>query len=119
MSTDATGLPSPRAGAVSSGLDAGADAASSAGARTVRSLDDRLTLLSVRMTYVALSFFFACFYFGLIYLQLVNENGLWLPKGINHPSSFIGVAEAALILLAGLAYFWAQWTGLYRRDFGR
>jgi hypothetical protein len=119
MSTDATGLPSPGAAATSAGLDAATHAASAAGTRTVRNLDDRLTLLGVRMTYVALSFFFACFYFALIYLQLVNENGLWLPKGVNHPPSVIGVVETGLVLLAGIVYFWGQWAGLYARKLGR
>ena len=61
MSTDATGLPSPGAQIVGQSLDKAVETAATAGARSVRSLDDRLTLLSVRMTYVALSFFFACF----------------------------------------------------------
>jgi heme/copper-type cytochrome/quinol oxidase subunit 3 len=81
-------------------------------------LDNRLTMLAMRMTYIALSFFFACFYFAVFYLQLVNENALWLPAGINHPATALGVAETALVLLAGLAYFWGQWAGLYRRNFG-
>lgn len=119
MSTDATGLPSNAAGAANVGLEAATGVASATGTRSVRSLDDRLTVLGVRMTYVALSFFFACFYFAQVYLQLVNENGLWLPKGINHPATFIGVAEMALIEIAGLVYFWGQWAGLYKRNFGR
>jgi len=82
-------------------------------------MDDRLTLLGIRMTYVSLSFFFACFYFALFYLQLVNENGMWLPKGIDHPPTWIGVSETALVLVAGLIYFGGQWTGLYVRNFGR
>ena len=67
------------------------------------------------MTYIALSFFFACFYFAMFYLQLINQNGQWKPAGIDHPPSWMGVSETALILLAGLAYFWAQWGGLYAR----
>jgi hypothetical protein len=118
MSTDATGLPTNISGPVNAGLDTAADTVASAGARHIRGLDDRLTLLAVRMTYVALSFFFACFYFAQVYLQLVDENGLWLPKGIDHPATLIGVAEVVLILAAGLVYFWGQWGGLYRRNFG-
>jgi hypothetical protein len=119
MSTDATGLPSDAAPLVNRGLDLATDAVAAAGARQVRSLDDRLTLLAVRMTYVSLSFFFACFYFALVYLQIVNENHLWLPKGVNHPPTWIGVSEVVLVLLAGSVYFWGQWAGLYRRNFGR
>jgi hypothetical protein len=112
MSTDATGLPSGAAGAANTGLDAAADAASAAGARHIRTLDDRLTLLLSRMTYVALSF-----YFALFYLQLINQNGLWKPTGIDHPASWIGVVQTAAVLIAGLAYFWGQWAGLYQRNF--
>ncbi|GAC1442787.1 MAG: hypothetical protein NVSMB52_00390 [Chloroflexota bacterium] len=119
MSTDATGLHTEGGAMVSRGLDIAADAVSTAGARGIYSLDDRLTLLSVRMTYVALSFFFACFYFAHIYLQLINANSLWLPKGINHPSIALGVLETGLILVAGLVYFWGQWSGLYARNAGR
>jgi hypothetical protein len=119
MSTDATGLPSPGAQIVGQGLDKAVETAVTAGARTVRSLDDRLTLLAVRMTYVALSFFFACFYFAHFYLQLVNENGMWLPPGVTHPAIGVGVSEVALVIGAGLIYFWGQWAGLYRRDFGK
>ncbi|HEX8918455.1 MAG TPA: hypothetical protein VF898_08125 [Chloroflexota bacterium] len=119
MSTDATGLPSDVGGAINTGLNAAASSVASAGARHVRSLDERLTLIGVRATYVSFSFFFACFFFAIVYLQLVNENGLWLPKGIDHPASALGVIETAAVLLAGLAYFWGQWGGLYQRNFAR
>jgi hypothetical protein len=119
MSTDATGLPSPGAEAVGRSLDTAVEVAATAGTRTVRTLDDRLTILAVRMMYVALSFFFACFYFALVYLQLTNENGMWLPSGVTHPATALGVAEVVLVLGAGIVYFWGQWAGLYRRAFGR
>lgn len=119
MSTDATGLPSPGASLVNEGLESATGAASAAGARHIHTLDDRLTLLLSRMTYIALSFFFACFYFAMFYLQLINQNGQWKPAGIDHPPSWMGVSETALILLAGLAYFWAQWGGLYARKMER
>jgi len=119
MSTDAAGVPSESASLVSAGLDAAAGAVATAFARHVRTLDDRLTLLAVRMFVVALSFLFACFYFALMYLQLINEHGQWLPPGVNHPATFIGVAELALILIAAAVYYSGQWLGLYRRDFGR
>jgi heme/copper-type cytochrome/quinol oxidase subunit 3 len=119
MSTDAAGIPSEGAAMVSRGLDTAAEAAATAGARHVRSVDERLTLLLSRMTYVALSFFFAAFYFGLFYLQLVNQNSLWLPKGVTHPATALGVAEVCLVLAAGLVYFWGQWAGLYERKFER
>jgi Cytochrome c oxidase subunit III len=107
------------AGLMNTGLEAAADHVSSTGARTVVTLDHRLTLLAVRMTYVSLSFFFACFYFAQFYLQTINQNNLWLPRGVNHPSSVYGVLETGCILLAGLVYFWAQWAGLYKRIFSR
>lgn len=83
-----------------------------------RTLDDRLTLVSVRMFYIAASFFFAAFYFGLVYLQIMNENNMWLPRGVDHPPTWIGVSEVALILLAGTAYFVGQWFGMYKGNFG-
>ncbi|HLJ69506.1 MAG TPA: cytochrome c oxidase subunit 3 [Chloroflexota bacterium] len=119
MSTDATGLPSEGAAAVSRGLDVAATTAAGAGARSIRNLDDRLTLLLSRMTIASLSFFFACFYFAQVYLQIVNENGMWLPAGITHPSTALGIAEVACIIVAGLAYFWGQWGGLYQRNYER
>ena len=119
MSTDATGLPSDAAGLVNRGMESAAAHASSVGARHVRSQDDRLTLVATRMTYVAMTFFFACFYFALFYLQLVNANGQWLPTGVDHPATVLGVAEVALVVLAGLAYFWGQWAGLYARNMTR
>lgn len=112
MSTDtagASGLP------LGEPLDTGADTTTAPHA--ARPVDDRLAILSVRMTIIALSFFFACFYFALFYLQLINQNGLWLPKGIDHPPTWVGVSETALMLIAGLVYFWAQWAGLYARNF--
>lgn len=119
MSTDATGLPSEGANIVHRGLEATADTVSKAGARMVRSGDHRLTLLAVRMLIASMSFFFACFYFAQVYLQIVNENGLWLPPGVNHPAIAIGLVEVVLLLAAGLIYFWAQWAGLYTRNFAR
>lgn len=80
-----------------------------------RTLDNRLSVLSVRMLYISSSFFFASFYFGLVYLQIVNENNMWLPHGIDHPPTWIGVSEMALVLIAGTAYFVGQWFGLYRQ----
>ncbi|MGH2441763.1 MAG: hypothetical protein ACRDFX_01195 [Chloroflexota bacterium] len=89
------------------------------GARYARSTDERLTLLAVRMVYVSLSFFAACYYFALMYLQIVNENGQWKPAGIDHPASWIGASEMGLVLVAGVVYFWGQWGGLYKRNFSR
>lgn len=83
------------------------------GGPRARSLDDRLSTLAIRMVYISLSFFFASFYFGLVYLQIVNENNMWLPRGVNHPPSWMGVSEVVLILVAGIVYFWAQWSGSY------
>lgn len=88
-------------------------------ARHTRTADERLTLLIVRMTYIAFSFFIACFYFAQTYLQILNQNNLWKPHGITHPGSALGFAEMLLIEIGGLVYFWAQWSGLYRRNFGR
>lgn len=118
--SDASGVPASTTGGLANqGLDAAAGAVSSAGARQARTLDDRLTLIAIRMTYVSLSFFFACFYFAIFYLQLINSNGLWLPKGVDHPPTWMGVVETGLVLLAGLVYFGGQWLGLYERLFGR
>lgn len=114
MSSSASG-----AGTANSALDTTVDTVSRAGARTVTSLDHRLTLLAVRMAIASLSFFFACFYFAQIYLQLINQNNLWLPRGVNHPLSAYGVLETGLVLVAGLVYFWGQWSGLYQNNFAR
>jgi hypothetical protein len=119
MSTDAAGMQSDAAGLVNKGMESATDAVSSVGSRTIGGLDDRLTLLGARMTIVALSFFFACFYFAQIYLQLVNENGKWLPQGVTHPSWTLGILEMGLVLGAGIVYFGAQWLGLYQRNFRR
>lgn len=119
MSTDATGLQSDSAGSINKGMEQMASAASAVGARHVHSQDERLTLVATRMTIVAMTFFFACFYFALFYLQLINANGQWLPPGIDHPSSALGVAEVALVIVAGLAYFWGQWAGLYTGNMKR
>lgn len=84
-----------------------------------RSLDNHLTLTSVRMVYIAGSFFFAAFYFGLVYLQIINVNNMWLPHGIDHPPTWMGVSEVALVLAAGSIYFWGQYFGLQIRNFAR
>ncbi|MGI8825434.1 MAG: hypothetical protein ACR2JC_07295 [Chloroflexota bacterium] len=84
-----------------------------------RTLDDRLTLVAIRMTYVSLTFFFASFYFGQVYLQLINEHGMWKPKGVDHPAIALGALELGLVLASGLVYFWGQWAGLYTRNFTR
>ncbi len=119
MSTDATGIPTGSGALANQALDAGAEVTTRAGAREVRRLDDRLVLLLARMTIAAFAFFFACFYFAQVYLQIVNENGQWLPAGVNHPPLWIGISEVVLILAAGLVYFWGQWAGLYQRAFNR
>jgi hypothetical protein len=82
----------------------------------VRSLDDQLALLVSRMTYVALSVFFASFYFAELYLQLIDQNRSWKPPGIDHPATWLGVSEAALVLAACLLYVWGQRVGMYRRN---
>src|SRR5579872_4224386 len=101
MSTDATGIPVGPGAIANQALEAGAETATRAGAREVRRLDDRLTLLLARMTIASMAFFFACFYFAQFYLQIVNENGQWLPAGVNHPPLWIGISEVVLILAAG------------------
>lgn len=119
MDADAGELQSQAGSMVNASLDAATGAVASAGARHIRTRDDQLTLLATRMTMVALSFFFACFYFALVYLQLVDENGLWLPHGINHPPTWMGATEVVFILVAGLIYFWGQWAGLYQNNLSR
>lgn len=109
----------PNVGAGTTGLDVAAATVSGTGARTIRSHDDRLTLLATRMVLASLTFFFACFYFAQIYLQILNQNGMWLPIGVDHPASAYGVIETGLILIAGLVYFGGQWLGLYKRNFAR
>lgn len=86
-------------------------------ARHTRTLDDRLTLLQVRMVYVAMAFGLAVFWFALVYLQLVNENGMWKPSSIHQPPLLVGLFEMGLILVSGIVYFWGQWMGLYARKF--
>lgn len=81
------------------------------------SLDDRLTLLQVRMTYVAIAFGVAAFFFALVYLQLINENSYWLPRNVHQPTLLVGVFEVGLVIASGLVYFWGQWAGLYKRNF--
>jgi hypothetical protein len=88
-------------------------------ARHTRTLDDRLTLLAMRMTYIALTFFVVCFYFALTYLQIVNEHGLWKPSTLHQPNLALGITEMALVLIGGVVYFAGQWLGLYRRNFSR
>lgn len=112
-------LDPPDVGGGTTAMDVAAAAVSGAGARSIRSHDDRLTLLATRMVYASLTVFFLSFYFADMYLQILNQNGLWLPAGINHPSVAYGIIETGLIVLAGLIYFASQWLGLYRRDFGR
>ena len=94
-----------------------ASSAASALARETRSLDDRITLLATRMLYVALTFMLACFYFAFVYLDLINQNGFWKPAAlVQRPSEWFGLVEVGLIIVAGLVYVWAQWGGLYRRN---
>lgn len=100
-----------------SALSSTAQAATAGPSRT-RSLDDRLTVLGIRMVYTALTFYFAGYYFSLIYLQMVNENNMWLPKAVHQPALWLGLTEMLCIIVGGIIYFWGQWAGLYRRNFG-
>ncbi len=91
--------------------------AASALARETRTLDDRLTILATRMVIVSLSFMLACFYFAFVYLDLINQNGFWKPASlVQRPSEVFGIVEMGLIIVAGLVYVWAQWGGLYQRN---
>lgn len=89
------------------------------GVRQPQTLDGRLTVLSARMIFTSLSFYFASFYFAIIFLQLINENGMWKPSTVHRPNLAFGIIEMALILVAGVIYFWGQWSGLYQRAFSR
>jgi heme/copper-type cytochrome/quinol oxidase subunit 3 len=91
--------------------------AATALARETRSLDDRLTILATRMLYVSLTFMLACFYFAFVYLDLINQNGFWKPPSlVQRPPEVFGLIEVGVIIVAGLVYVWAQWGGLYHRD---
>jgi heme/copper-type cytochrome/quinol oxidase subunit 3 len=86
-------------------------------AREVPSLDHRLTILQIRMIYVAMAFGVACFWFAEVYLQIVNSNSMWKPRGIHQPTLLVGLFEVGLVIAAGLVYFWGQWAGLYKHNF--
>ena len=70
------------------------------------------------MVYTSLTFYFAAFYFAFVYLQLIQQNGMWLPKAVHQPPLWLGLVASGSVILAGIVYFWGQWSGLYRKNFG-
>lgn len=72
---------------------------------SVRPLDERLTLTAIRMTYIAFSVGFLAFYFAHAYLEIVNSNGLWLPKLLRISIGY-GVVEVVLPIIALLSILW-------------
>jgi Cytochrome c oxidase subunit III len=101
------------------GVLEGSDAVSERGAaasalRVPRTLDERLTMLAVRMLIVACSFGWIAWFFAQIFLQITNSNNLWLPTTLKRPLG-MGVIEAVLIVASWLAYLFGHYGGLYRR----
>lgn len=52
--------------------------------------------------------FFICLLFAFFYLKTLNENNMWLPKGLQVPPASQGFILAGILILSSLAYRWGD-----------
>jgi heme/copper-type cytochrome/quinol oxidase subunit 3 len=71
-------------------------------------MSDGAILQLGRMLILAGTTFFAPFFFAFAVLEVSNENNLWRPAGITHPSKTVAAASVAFLIVSGLAYLWGQ-----------
>ena len=71
-------------------------------------LEDQLTIAKSRLFIASATFFMAPFFIAYAMLSFLQNNAMWRPAGVTHPSMALGVASVALLLASGLAYLWGQ-----------
>jgi heme/copper-type cytochrome/quinol oxidase subunit 3 len=82
------------------------------------SISDGAIIQLGRMLILSGTTFFAPFFFAFAVLEVSNENSLWRPAGISHPSNALAVASVAFLIMSGIAYLWGQFglqAGLQNR----
>jgi heme/copper-type cytochrome/quinol oxidase subunit 3 len=82
----------------------------------VRTVDERLTLVAVRMLILAGTFGFAAWFFAQAFLQIVNENNKWLPVTLQRPLA-AGTLQIIVMVASWLVYLWAQYGALRSGNF--
>lgn len=80
--------------------------------------EEKLTLSLSRLLMASATFFFAPFFIAFAMLQFLNNNGMWRPKGVTHPSMALAIASVVLLIASGVAYTWGQ-LGLKGGERGR
>ncbi len=71
-------------------------------------LGHRLTITLSRLLIASGTFFFAPFFVAFAMLAFLNNNHMWRPAGVTHPSMALGTASVVLLAASGLAYLWAH-----------
>ncbi len=69
-------------------------------------LDNRLTISLSRLMIASGTFLVIPLFVAYAMLSTLNNNGMWLPHGVTHPSTFLGLSSVILLVASGLAYLW-------------
>lgn len=71
-------------------------------------LQEKLTLGLGRMLIASGLFFMIPFFVSYAMLTVLNNNDMWLPHGVTHPSMALGAASAILLVLSALSFYWGR-----------
>lgn len=69
---------------------------------------DEMATLRARLIMAALAFGYAPFVFSYAYLHIINQNNMWLPKGVTHPSMNVAMLSFGSMFLSGIIYLYGQ-----------
>ncbi len=72
---------------------------------SVKQRQHRMTVLLLLASDIV---FMVCLLFAFFYLKTLNENNMWLPKGLQVPPASQGYILAAILILSSLAYRWGD-----------
>ncbi len=68
----------------------------------------KLTVALARLLIASGSFLFAPFFVAFAMLSALNNNNMWRPAGVTHPSTALGLASVILLVVSGVAYLWGH-----------
>lgn len=71
-------------------------------------LNQKLTINLSRLMMASTFFFITPWFVAFAMLSTLNNNQMWLPKGVTHPSMGLGIAAVVLLVVSGLAYAWGS-----------